>query len=67
MISMITKVQSVKYFTTETQSQKLKDISPQRHRGTEFYLVNSACGAVNNTKLFSVPLCLCGESFLNLF
>jgi hypothetical protein len=46
---------------------KFKNYSPQRHGGTEFYLVNCACGAVNKTMLFSVPLCLCGELVFSLF
>ena len=46
---------------------KLKNISPQRRRGAEFYFVNCACGAVNNKKLFSVSLRLGGKNLLTLF
>lgn len=45
-------------------SGQLKDHSPQRRGGTEFFIVNGACGAVNNTKFFSVPPRLCGEALL---
>jgi hypothetical protein len=41
--------------STEKIFVNLKTDSPQRHRDTEFLYV------FNNKKIFSVPLCLCGE------
>jgi len=42
------------------QSQKTKNISPQRRREKHFIIVNRAAGAVNNKLAF--PPCLCGNS-----
>jgi len=45
-------------------SKTLKAID---HRGTEFYFVNSAAGAVNKKSFSLCPLRLCGKKLLTLF